>query len=358
MKDKINVLIVDDSVAARQLITHILSESESLRVVGEAWNGEIAIEMARKLKPDIISMDIHMPVMDGFAAVREIMAAQPTPIVVVSSSLDNSELDIGFNSMRAGALAVIQKPPAPGHPEFEALSNGLVTTLKAMAGVAVIHHWPSRSAPTTGPLSPLFSPGQDQKNTVAVLGIASSTGGPTALATILEQIPATFPVPILIVQHISEGFESGLAHWLNTLSSLPVEVGRVGQQLEPGRVLIAPSGAHTRLSSTGRIMLDKNTDGYLHVPSADIMLSSLAGVYGRRAMGVVLTGMGADGAAGLRAIFDAGGITLAQDEESSVVYGMPKEAVALGGTQFVIPLKRMARVIAAMVTSNKDRGER
>lgn len=357
MKDKINVLVVDDSVAARQLITHILSESESLTVVGEAWNGEIAVQMARKLKPDIISMDIHMPVMDGFAAVREIMAAQPTPIVVVSGSLDNSELDIGFNSMRAGALAVIQKPPAPGHPEFAALRDELVTTLKTMADVAVIHHWPSRSRLATGSLSPLFSPTQSQKSTVAVLGIASSTGGPHALATILEQIPATFPVPILIVQHISEGFEGGLAHWLNTLSGLPVEVGRAGQQIEPGRVLIAPSGAHTRLSSTGRIVLDKHTDGYLHAPSADVMLTSLADVYGRRAMGVVLTGMGADGAAGLRAIFDAGGVTLAQDEESSVVFGMPKEAIALGGAQYVIPLKRMARMIAAMAASSKGRGE-
>jgi two-component system chemotaxis response regulator CheB len=226
-----------------------------------------------------------------------------------------------------------------------------------MAGVAVIHHWPSRAAPTTGPLSPLFSPTQSEKSTAAVLGIASSTGGPNALATILEQIPSTFPVPILIVQHISEGFEGGLAHWLNTLSILPVEVGRAGQQLEPGRVLIAPSGAHTRLSSTGRIVMDKNTDGYLHVPSADVMLASLAEVYGRRAMGVVLTGMGADGAAGLRAIFDVGGMTLAQDEESSVVFGMPKEAIALGGAQHIVPIKRMARMIAAMAASNKNRGE-
>ena len=353
MKKQIQVLIVEDSPTARELLVHIISDNPGLVVVGQARNGAEGVRLTRRLKPDVISMDVNMPIMNGFEAVREIMQVEPTPVVVVSASMQFEELDVAFNAMKAGALAVLRKPAGPSHPDFAAMRDELVTTLKLMAGVAVVTHRPAR-AKVTGPLSiPPFAQ-NGHIGQLTVVGLASSTGGPSALEAILSALPADFPVPILLVQHISAGFENGLADWLNRTCPLAVSVAQNGQKPEPGQVLIAPSGTHLRLSQARRVLLDRRPGPYDNVPSADVLLASLAEHYGQQAMGVVLTGMGADGAAGLRAIRDAGGTTLAQDEESSVVFGMPKEAVILGGAERIVSLAKMAKTITVLA-SKKNR---
>lgn len=349
MKNRIELLIVEDSPTVRDLLVTIASEDPNLVVVGQARDGAEAVRLTQRLKPDVISMDVNMPVMNGLDAVREIMRLEPTPVVIVSASMQSSELNIAFNAMRAGALAVVQKPPGPRHPDFEAMRDEMLTTLRLMADVAVIRHRP--------PLSSVSAPGQlpppmfnGRPGRPAVLGLAASTGGPSALEAILGRLPADFPVPIVIVQHISGGFETGLADWLDRTCALSVGVASAGQQLEAGRALVAPSGAHLRVSRTRRVHLDQHQGLYQNMPSADVMFESLADVFKRQAMGVILTGMGSDGAVGLRAICDAGGITLAQNEDSSVVFGMPKEAIALGAAEHVVPLGKMAQVLIDLMS--------
>jgi two-component system chemotaxis response regulator CheB len=351
---KIEVMVVEDSPTASQLLVNIISEDPSLVVVGQATDGAKAVQLARRLKPHVISMDIHMPVMNGLDATREIMRVQPTPIVVVSASLESSELDIAFNAIHSGALAVVPKPPGPAHPDFPSAREELVTTLRLMADVAVVTHRPPRG-PATGPLNLPASQLNGHSGQPAILGIAASTGGPGALENILSQLPSDFAMPIVIVQHISQGFEAGLADWLNRTCPLQVGVAYVGQALVPGRVLVAPSGMHLRVSRTKRVVLDPRPGPFTNVPAADVMLQSLADVYGGQAVGVVLTGMGSDGAVGLRAIRDAGGITLAQDEATSAVFGMPKEAITLGGAEHVVPIRKIAPTITALVSSKTKR---
>lgn len=347
MDKQVKVLIVDDSATVRQYLVDIVKEDVRFSVVGEARNGEEAIKLTRLLNPDVVSMDVHMPVMNGLECVKEIMRLHPTPIVVVSGSLHNSELNIAFNAIRSGALAVIGKPPAPAHPDFEHARFEFLNTLYTMSEVLVIHRWGDKS-PKKAELPPLTL--ERSHVPIEIVGIASSTGGPSALVDILSQIPGDFRVPIVIVQHISDSFEAGLVQWLNRSTTLNVMLAEDRQPLLPGQVLIAPAGAHLRVTGSGRVALDKQRNGHLNMPSADVMLHSIAQTYGELSLGVILTGMGADGAQGIKAIRDAGGRTIAQDEASCVVFGMPKEAIALGGAEYIASLDKIARIITGLTS--------
>jgi two-component system chemotaxis response regulator CheB len=316
----IKVLIVDDSATARQLFTYIVNAADDMTVIGTAGNGEEAIEQVATLHPDVVLMDVRMPVMDGVAATSAIMEFNPTPIVVMSTTVDESKDGVSFQAVRAGALMVVPKPIGATHPDFKSEAARLQRTLRSMASVRVIHHR------TTQPAAPFIPPAKSPSTKVQLVGIVSSTGGPGALSQIIETLSPKFALPIVIVQHMSKDFIPSLADWLKTCTTLRIDIARQGDTPQPGTIYLAPGGLHLRMSRTGRFDLEESTDGQF-IPSGDIFLKSVAGVYGSKAVGIILTGMGSDGVSGLRQLYESGALTIAQNEETSVVFGMPQEAI-------------------------------
>ncbi len=342
------VLIAEDSPVARELLVSILHNAPGLQVVGTARNGAEAVRLARRLKPDIITMDVHMPEMDGFEAARQIMADTPCPIVIISNSLDKCQQDLTFNALKSGALSVQNKPTIYDSPETH---RALVSQIKLMSEVKVVRRWQAKVSavkPDNGTTAPpkLVKNG---KSKIQLAVIASSTGGPGVLATILSQLPADFPVPVLIVQHITSGFGQGLAAWLNQLTPLQVKMARNADEPLPGQVLLAPDDYHMQVNSMGLIALNKSSPIHGLRPAADILFHSVARVYGATAVGVILTGMGSDGAEGLKAIREAGAHTIAQSQESCVVFGMPAVAISLGAAEQVLPANQIAAALTALM---------
>lgn len=315
----IKVMIVDDSPTARTLFRHIISSEADMRVIAEAGNGEEAVTLVQKHRPDVILMDAIMPRLDGVDATQQIMEVAPTPIVIISSAANNSEANLAFRAIRAGALTVLNKPRGIGHADFERDSRQIVRQLRAMSQVHVIHHRPKREAiPTVQAL--------DNNATPKIVGIVSSTGGPGILSRIFEPLYPNYPLPIVVVQHIGTDFIYSLVKWLDTVSPLPVHIATQGTYLEAGHVYIAPTGQHLRVTSHHRMDLSLEPTS-LYTPSGDILLESIAASYGKHAVGIILTGMGEDGVVGMGAMKRRGAMTIAQDEATAVVYGMPKAAI-------------------------------
>lgn len=335
----IKILITEDSDVVAALLQAILEAEPDMTVVGRARNGREAVTLASELKPDLVTMDIRMPLMDGFDATRMIMSTQPLPIVVISSSVDNDELRTTFRAIEEGALAVIEKPRGLSHPNFEAIRRELVDTLRAMAEVKVVRRRPPR--PTTQTFEP--HP-QSRASAYEVIGMALSTGGPQTLATILAGLPVGFPLPLLVVQHISPGFIGGLVNWLRGQTLLEVRLAESGMGLEPGVVHVAPDGQHlevVRRKGGLQAKLSETPPIQRFRPSGTALFHSLAHCCGATAVGGILTGMGNDGTDGLLALHRAGGHVFAQDEDSAVVYGMPGSARAAGCVDRVVPLARI-----------------
>jgi two-component system, chemotaxis family, protein-glutamate methylesterase/glutaminase len=337
---RLRTLVAEDSPTARQLMVSILNSDPELQVVAQARDGLEAVELVAEVRPDVIVMDVTMPEMDGLEATRRIMALTPTPIVLVSASFEPDDVNRSFEALEAGALQLLPKPRGPDAPGFADDVATLTTTTKLMAEVKLVRR--VRGARIDQPGARDTSPRRAD-----VVAIASSTGGPAALARILGSLPQDVPGPILVVQHITTGFHQGLADWLDRVSSLSVVLARDGQPLRGGEVLIAPSDAHLGVSSRGTVALRADPPIRGHRPSATHLFQTVADVFGDGGLGVMLTGMGDDGVAGLRALKDAGGLVLAQDEESCVVYGMPREAVAEGVVDEVVPLDQLAAAITA-----------
>ncbi|WP_249977767.1 chemotaxis-specific protein-glutamate methyltransferase CheB [Vreelandella olivaria] len=329
----IRVLMADDSQLARDVLRDILTRDGDIEIVGEATNGSEAVELARRLSPQLITMDLNMPVMDGLSAIEEIMHTKGVPILVVS---DRSDAETAYQALEVGALEVMPKPTL-----VEEDAEHLLARVRLLSGVAVITRLRRRLAATRLIVPVIPAPVIHRASTKAarpIIAIACSTGGPQALARILSKLPASFAVPIVISQHISHGFIDGMAHWLASLCSLPVSVAKNGERLKPGCIYLSPSESNLRVTTYHRFQLQPSPANALYHPSCDALLSSVADVYGADAIGVILTGMGRDGVQGMRAIHLAGGTTFAQDEASSVIYGMNQEAVNAGVVRHIVPL--------------------
>lgn len=338
----IRVLVVEDSPTVRRYLTTLINETPGLEVIGEARDGDEALAMTAELRPDVISMDIRMPGVDGLEATRRIMNRHPTPVVIVSGLLER-EVDLSFQALQAGALAVVEKPPYRHDPDFSTKQRQMVNTLMAMARVHVVRRWESE-------------PGQnaDSKPRVTterlrlkpeLIAIGASAGGPGALATLLRDLPIDFSVPIIIVQHIPHEFVNGLARWLSKATSLGIRVASENLVLAPGMVHLAPGFAHGVVARQGEKLVTRlvhEKGNYRYQPSVDVLFEAVANVCGSAGVGIVLTGMGDDGAAGLLAMRKAGARTFAQDEATSTVFGMPQAAIARGAVENVLALSNLA----------------
>ncbi len=342
MGNKVSVLVVDDSHICRQLIREALSRDPDLEVVGMCANGQEALKAARELRPQVITMDVEMPVMDGLTAVEHIMAEVPTPILMLTADPRQQAPELTCRALELGALALQIKPSIDAGLEAWNLSR----EVKLLASVRVIRH--IRSSQRRAPLTPHGTPAPIGMP-YGVLVVASSTGGPQVLFRMLSELPADFPLPIAIVQHINAAFSESLAGWLANASKLKVRLAKDGEALLPGNVLIAPPGQHLAIAQRGKVALMPGVERDGHMPSGTVLLESAAKAYGRRALGLVLTGMGEDGADGLLAIRQAGGLTLAQSEESCVVFGMPGASVARRAVEHLVHGDDIAATLARIV---------
>jgi len=342
-KPPIRVLVVEDSQVARQLLVAILQNAPDFQVVGTAENGIEAVQMTRQLQPDVIAMDVYMPEMDGLEATRRIMAEMPRPIVMVSASYNKNEHTLSFDALQSGALSILEKPTMYDTPEIQ---NFMVDQLRLMSEVKVVRRWDKTKYARDVKPPALIRNG---KSKTQLLAVASSTGGPGVLAKILTQLPAEFPVPVLIVQHIMTGFSIGLATWLNQLVPLEVRLAEQGDEPRAGQVLIAPDDHHMVVDGKGLISLNEDPPLNGLRPSANYLFHSVAKVYGATAVGLILTGMGSDGAEGLLALRKTGAHTIAQNEATCVVFGMPAVAIELGATEQVLPTEKIAPALMHLV---------
>jgi two-component system chemotaxis response regulator CheB len=343
----IKVLLAEDSAAARMLLVHLLEADPRVRVVGQVADGQAAVDFVLASPPDVVLMDIHMPRMNGFEATRRIMETRPVPIVVCSSTANTRDVVVVFQALEAGAVACIEKPLGSAWGGDQAKAAHLLETVKLMSEVRVVRRTAtSASATQRGVLRRMPVP----VKAVKAVGIGASTGGPSVLHAILAGLPPTFPAPIFVVQHLTPGFLPGLVRWLGESTRLPVEIAQDGAWPLPGHVYLAPDDAHLGLTAGGAIALNRGAIENHLKPSVSFLLRSLLKVYRANAVGVLLTGMGRDGADELGAMKAAGAVTIAQDQASSVVHGMPGAAIALGAATLVLPASQIADALVELAS--------
>lgn len=332
----IKILLADDSFLVRAVLRDALGCVNDMTVIGEAANGAEAVTMAQNLRPDLIIMDILMPVMDGLQATEAIMARCPTPILILSATLNDRDVKLAFTAIKKGALDVMGKPSGVNHENREFIDR-LVEKIRLLARIRVIHHI---SRPRSLHVAPVPKP--DGKR--SILAIGASTGGPRAVMSIVKMLPADFNASVFIVQHISSGFARGFAQWLNLECALPVRLAESGELPRGGEVLVAPNDRHMILEGD-RLELSDSPPVNSCKPSIDVFFTSLAEMKGAQTVGVLLTGMGKDGAQGLSLLHDSGSATIVQDEKSCVVFGMPKAAISLKAADEILPLAEIPAAI-------------
>lgn len=341
MMKKIRVMIVEDSRTTRRWLEHVIGTDARLEVAASVESGEEALRLLCRVAPDVVSMDIHLPGMNGYETTRRIMEERPTPVVVLSGCVRASDVEGSLQALKAGALSLVEKPVGPSHCDWVLPAERLCTQLAIMSRVNVVrqrfnHRIRRRSAtPTSRGNGARATP--IECGALQMIGIVASTGGPKALQTVLGELPAEFPLPIVLVQHITPGFHHGFVRWLDQLCRLSVDTAENGCFAEPGRVYVAPPERHLRVEGL-RLSVTDEPPVSSQKPSGTILLNSMARTLGHRALGVVLTGMGDDGAEGLEALRHAGGHTIAEDESTAVVYGMPAAAVSLNAVREQLPL--------------------
>ncbi|HEX3743430.1 MAG TPA: chemotaxis-specific protein-glutamate methyltransferase CheB [Bryobacteraceae bacterium] len=346
---KIRVLIIEDSSVIRQFLEHIISRDPRLEIAGAVETAEEALRILVSVSPDVISMDIRLPGMNGFDATQRIMQEQPTPIVVVSASVEKEDLKITMNALRAGALTVLEKPTGGTADDYEALGERICTQLAIMSQVKVVRRRrQTETVPRVGDQKPTPS-----ATDYRALGIVSSTGGPSALVQLLGRLNADFPLPILLVQHICGSFLDGFACWLESVCPFSVEIVKDRAVAERGKVYLPAQDRHLRVES-GFVRATCGHPVSAQRPSGTVLFESMAETFGCHALGVILTGMGDDGAQGLLALRRNGSYTIAEDESTAVVYGMPGEAVRLGAATESLPLPAIAPRILELVQLRKE----
>lgn len=347
----IRALVVEDSSVIQEFLVHILSSDPEIEVIGMAHNGEEALEAVGRLKPDVITMDINMPRMDGYEATSRIMELHPTPIVIVSGNWDTKEVATTFRAIEAGALTGVRRPTGIGHPEHAATVKELLETVKLMSEVKVVRRWSrlQRQGPEFSMLPLAEFKFKLAPTKVRLVAMGASTGGPNVLQKILSGLPKNFLSPLLIVQHMATGFIQGFVEWISQNSGFPVRIAIHGELPLPGHAYVAPDGLHMGIGSGNRIALSNEKPENGLRPSVSYLFRSVIKNYGRHAIGVLLTGMGRDGAEELKLMKASGALTIAQDKESSVVHGMPGEAIGLGGATYVLPADRIAAALAHLV---------
>jgi two-component system chemotaxis response regulator CheB len=347
----IKVLITEDSPVVRGYLEYILNSDPDIQVIGMAKDGEEAVRMVAENKPDVITMDIHMPKMDGFEATRQIMETNPVPIVICSASWNPEEVDKTFRTMEAGAVAALEKPGGIGHPQSEASVRELIQTVKMMSEVRVVRRWARlrRAMKDSGIPIPKISESPIVDLDIKLVAVGASTGGPLVLQTILSNLPRHFSVPIVIVQHIAMGFLQGLGEWLSKTTNFPVHIAADGERLQPGTAYLAPNGFQIGVCKRSKVELSQGNPENNLCPSISYLFRSVTKTFGKNGIGVLLTGMGKDGAEELKLLKETGALTIAQDKESSVVHGMPGEAIRLGATTYVLPPKKIAEKLLSLV---------
>lgn len=333
MNKPIQVLLADDSPTMLRMFSGLLAHVSDIRIAGTAEDGAEAVTLARSLKPDVITLDVRMPRMDGIEASQRIMAEVPSRILVISGAVD---AEMSFRALQAGALEVMPKP-TPTNGGISSFGTNLIQTIRSMAGV------PLTRKPLVAPPGP---PPLLRGGRVNGFGLVAATGGPPALAMLLSLLPPTLPYPLFIAQHVSVGFTSGLRQWLGAASPLQIEVARTGMKPQAGYVYLPPDGHQMQVLMSGEMLVEPIS--HLHGTLGDTLLHSLARAYGNRAGGAVLTGMGSDGASGLLAIRRAGGLTFAQTPESCVVPGMPEAALRNGAAETCVSVDGMASALRAL----------
>lgn len=344
----IKVLIAEDSPVMQQLLIHAISSDPIFKIVGIADDGAEAIEAAKELNPDIIAMDWHMPKIDGKEATRIIMETNPTPIVIVTGSLSSKDVMFSFSMIEAGALAIVKKPPSVDHPDYKKETQELIQTLKLMSEVKMVKRIKPASQKYI-PSKPVIAKSIKEDSATQVIAIGTSTGGPLVLQKILSGLPKNISVPILIVQHISHGFTEGFVEWLKSTTNFPLHIASHGEYPLPGHGYIAPDDFHMGVESGPKIILSNHEVENNLRPSVAYLFRTVALVFSSRAVGVLLTGMGRDGADELKLLKDKGAITIAQDKESSVVHGMPGEAIKLNAATHILSPEEITTTLIELI---------
>jgi two-component system chemotaxis response regulator CheB len=348
--DKIKVLVADDSQVTRMLLVQLLNSDPRIQVIGAVNDGQAALDFLDTGvdRPDVVVMDIHMPRLDGFEATRRIMETRPLPIIICTATAAIQDVAVAFRSMEAGAVACVEKPVALG-ADFEPRLHNLLQTVRLMSEVKVVRRWNRpRSTPAILPANGVANPRVVNAGT-RLIGIGASTGGPLVLQTILSGLPKDFPVPLLIVQHIASGFLPGMVDWLSQTTGLRVHIAAHGATPLPGHAYVAPDDFHLAADARGHMVLAREEAESGLRPAVSYLFRSLADAYGANAVGVLLTGMGKDGAAELKRMRARGAYTIAQDRDSSIVHGMPGEAIELGAATHVLPADKIAGALIAQV---------
>jgi two-component system chemotaxis response regulator CheB len=349
----IRVLIVEDSPVEQELLAHILSADPQITVAGYAINGEIALSAVERLKPDVITMDIHMPHLNGFETTRRIMESTPTPIIIVSGSFNTSDADKSFEAMEAGALAIIRKPAGVGHPDHLRDAGELIRTVKIMSEIKVVRRWPRLRSEASAPLLHAVTAGVTPEK-IRVIAIGASTGGPAVLQKLCAALPKNLSVPVLIVQHMAAGFMENFVAWLSDTTGFPAHIATHGEHPAPGHAYFAPDGFHMLIGRDYRIILSDDSPENGLRPSVGRLFSSVAQTFGGNSVAVLLTGMGRDGADDLKRLRSKGAVTVVQDRKSSIVFGMPGEAVKINAADFILAPHEIAQLLAHLVTSKPE----
>jgi two-component system chemotaxis response regulator CheB len=355
----VRVLVVEDSATVRARIVATLRSDPAIAVVGEATDGPAAIELCLALRPDVVTMDMMLPGITGLAAVQHLMKHCPTPILVLSSADNRAGFVDTLSALEAGAVEVLDKPDATVAGHDAQWDREFLATVKLVAKIRVVTRFGSRPDPATGPAGPAALPAprpapvlvRTDQGRYSVLAIGASTGGPTAVSSVLRGLPPSFALPVLLVLHVSESFGTAFAGWLSDVTGRRVRLAEGGEPLNSGagQVIMAPPGRHL-LVRDGTVLLNHEAERHSCRPSVDVLFESLARDAASRVAACLLTGMGRDGAAGLLDVHRSGGLTIAQDEATSAVFGMPGEAVRLGAAQHVLPVDQIGPALGRLTS--------